>query len=54
MIGDTGTRAHHKNGYIIWNIYEELIMDIELPEDFKEFLNILNNREAEYQYRRSS
>lgn len=43
-----GGHEHHANDYSTLNVYAESIMDSTLPNDFKNFLRLLNEHHVEY------
>jgi len=43
-----GSPARRRNGFGMWKLFAESIMDIELPLDFKEFLRLLNAKGVQY------
>jgi len=47
-IEHTGTHALRRNECATWNFYAELIIELELPKDFKEFLRLLRAHGVEY------
>src|SRR6266850_1595303 len=44
----TGFHALHRNACVTCCFYADLIMDLELPNDFKEFLRLLRAHGVEY------
>jgi len=48
MIETIGCRALLKNGFAIFNFCVLSIMEMQLPQDFKEFLRLLNEQQIEH------
>jgi hypothetical protein len=44
----TGTQERRLNACSIWNYCDGSIMEIKLPQDFKEFLRLLHSHRVNY------